>query len=81
MVTLGDLAGGDCYSKARAVSADGTVVVGMGTSDSGSEAFLWTAGGGMVGLGDLPGGYSYPSIFAQVLRRLGHTFQPRRASG
>jgi len=31
-------------------------VVGGGTSDSGSEAFRWTSGGGMVGLGDLPGG-------------------------
>ena len=29
---------------------------GMATSLSGYEAFRWTSGGGMVGLGDLPGG-------------------------
>jgi probable HAF family extracellular repeat protein len=37
------------------VSADGSVVVGYGTTVSGYEAFRWTAGGGLVGLGDLPG--------------------------
>jgi probable HAF family extracellular repeat protein len=39
-----------------AVSADGSVVVGLSASDLGTEAFRWTATGGMVGLGDLPGG-------------------------
>jgi len=34
------------------------VVVGYGNSSSGYEAFRWTAGGGMTGLGDLPGGTS-----------------------
>src|SRR5262247_1739273 len=53
---LGDLPGGSFYSSAAGISADGSVVVGMGTSASGYEAFRWTAGGGMVGLGDLPGG-------------------------
>ena len=38
------------------VSADGSVVVGQGNSASGYEAFRWTSEGGMVGLGDLPGG-------------------------
>ena len=38
------------------VSADGSVVVGQSSSASGIEAFRWTSGGGMVGLGDLPGG-------------------------
>src|SRR5207253_5636201 len=28
----------------------------VGGGQNGSEAFRWTAGGGMVGLGDLPGG-------------------------
>jgi probable HAF family extracellular repeat protein len=31
-------------------------VVGGGSSANGEEAFRWTAGGGMAGLGDLPGG-------------------------
>ena len=41
------------------VTADGSVVVGVGriiASGGPSEAFRWTSGGGMVGLGDLPGG-------------------------
>jgi probable HAF family extracellular repeat protein len=58
---LGDLAGGSFQSQAIGVSADGSVVVGFGNSDSGQEAFRWTSGGGMVGLGDLPGG-SFGSI-------------------
>ncbi len=53
---LGDLPGGEVSSVARAVSADGSTVVGRGTSASGEEAFRWTLSGGMVGLGDLPGG-------------------------
>ena len=43
---------GDTFSNALGVSADGSTVVGS----SGDEAFLWTSGGGMVGLGDLSGG-------------------------
>ena len=52
MVGLGDLPGGDFYSQADAVSADGSVVVGQGHSASGYEAFRWTSGGGMVNLRD-----------------------------
>ena len=69
MVGLGDLPGGffnDINGMAHGVSADGSVVVGSGTSDAAgfsTEAFRWTAGGGMVGLGDLPGG-----IFSSVAR-------------
>ena len=37
-------------------AADGSVVVGWGTSAVGETAFHWTSGGGMVSLGDLPGG-------------------------
>ena len=44
------------YSKPSSISADGSVVVGWSFSASGQEAFRWTQGGGMVGLGDLPGG-------------------------
>jgi probable HAF family extracellular repeat protein len=54
---LGDLPGGEFYSSAWDVSADGSVVVGYSYSASGWEAFRWTAGGGMVGLGWLPGGH------------------------
>jgi probable HAF family extracellular repeat protein len=57
-VALGDLAGGNFGSSARGVSADGSVVVGGGSSaQSGqyNEAFRWTAASGMVGLGSLPG--------------------------
>jgi probable HAF family extracellular repeat protein len=57
MVGLGDLPGGGALrSQANAVSADGSVIVGYGTSDFGTEAFRWTSALGMVGLGDLPGG-------------------------
>ncbi|TKB79524.1 MAG: PEP-CTERM sorting domain-containing protein [Nitrospira sp.] len=63
MVGLGDLPGGGniTNSWARGVSQDGSVVVGYGTSggnngQASNEAFRWTSGGGMVGLGDLPGG-------------------------
>ena len=59
MVGLGDLPAGDFNSVAHAVSADGAVVVGAGSSASGSEeAFHWTSAGGMIGLGDLSGGLS-----------------------
>lgn len=62
MIALGDLPGGPFNSSATAVSSDGSVVVGF--SQSGydanlrvqSQAFRWTASGGMVGLGGLPGG-------------------------
>jgi probable HAF family extracellular repeat protein len=56
MIGLGDLPGGEFWSFARAVSSDGSVVVGEGISSFGWEAYRWTQSGGMVGLGDLPGG-------------------------
>ncbi len=43
---LGDLAGGSLNSSARAVSADGSTVVGWGASGSGQEAFIWDARNG-----------------------------------
>jgi probable HAF family extracellular repeat protein len=51
MVSLGGL-----NSSAQGISADGAVVVGFNNSAAGREAFRWTQAGGMVGLGDLPGG-------------------------
>ncbi len=53
---LGDLTGGDYFSQGRAVSANGSVVIGGSTSSSGHEAFRWTEATGMVGLSDLSGG-------------------------
>ena len=53
---LGYLPGGESYSAARAVSADGTTVVGTSGSANGvREAFRWTKAGGMKGLGALGG--------------------------
>ncbi len=48
---LGDLPGGDFVSQAHAVSADGSVVVGVSKSSIGLEAFRWTLSEGIVGLG------------------------------
>jgi probable HAF family extracellular repeat protein len=63
IVGLGDLTGGEFRSLAYAASADGSVVVGYGNIVAENfgippvyEAFRWTSGTGMVGLGDLPGG-------------------------
>jgi probable HAF family extracellular repeat protein len=56
MVGIGDLPGGSFNSIANGISADGTIVVGQGVTDLGSEAFRWTSGDGLVSLGDLPGG-------------------------
>ena len=60
---LGDLPGGDVYSEAAIVWANGSVVFGTSEIiDDDEEAFRWTNAGGIVGLGLLPGGsfdYSY----------------------
>jgi uncharacterized membrane protein len=52
--TLGTLPGGT-ESDGKAVSADGSTVVGTGVSAC-CEAFRWDEVTGMVGLGDFPGG-------------------------
>jgi probable HAF family extracellular repeat protein len=47
------------YATGEAVSADGRVLIGearSAQSGNGVEAFRWTAAGGTVALGDLPGG-------------------------
>jgi probable HAF family extracellular repeat protein len=48
---LGDLPGGDFSSTGYDVSSDGRVVVGQGSSASGSQAFVWDLATGMVGIG------------------------------
>lgn len=52
---LGDLPGGAVDAQATAISADGLVVAGWGTTSVGREAFRWQ-GDTLEGLGDLPGG-------------------------
>jgi probable HAF family extracellular repeat protein len=57
------------WSQAEAVSADGSVVIGESRSvpsGNGVEAFRWTAPGGSVGLGDLPGGAFQSYAFAMT---------------
>ncbi len=54
---VGDLPGGDNYSSGHGISADGSVIVGRGSSVNGTaEAFRWTVTEGITGLGDLPSG-------------------------
>ena len=57
-IPLGDLDGGELYSRATGISAGGTVIVGQATGASGREASRWTSLSiaGLEGLGDLPGG-------------------------
>ena len=61
-------------SVALDVSANGSVVVGWSTSDfSSSQAFLWTQGTGMVGLGFLPGSGVFSESAAQAVSADGST--------
>ena len=61
-VALGDLPGGETFSAANGVSADGNVVVGHTRVDEGREAFVWTPQTGMFGIGELPGGDFFSSL-------------------
>lgn len=54
---LGDLPGGATSSAARGISADGSVVVGWGSTEDGTAPFRWTVAGGMQSLGTLPGNH------------------------
>ncbi len=53
-LALGDLPGGVSFSQARAISADGSTVVGSSNSATGNEAFRWRDGV-MTVLEPLPG--------------------------
>ena len=55
LVSIGDLPGGAADTHPRAVSADGTIIVGRARSKAGREAFRWAEAEGPIGLGDLPG--------------------------
>lgn len=68
MVALGFLRENPFFSlsEAHGISADGTTIVGGSEIDddaNGFEAFVWTEGNGMVGLGDLPGGRHFSTAF------------------
>jgi probable HAF family extracellular repeat protein len=56
---LGDLDIELLHSEANAVSADGATVVGLRTTDMGTDAFAWNENDGMIDLGDLPGGGNF----------------------
>ena len=58
VLALGDLPGGNFTSRAFGVSANGSVVVGNSSSTLSTEAFRWSASGGLQGLGTLTGGTS-----------------------
>lgn len=47
---LGDLPGGDYFSRALGISGDGTVVVGKSITDFGVGSFRWTLEEGIVGV-------------------------------
>lgn len=67
MIGLGDLPGGSFRSEARAVSADGKVIVGVGESATTEiEGFVWREETGMVGLGAPPAEGRDPS-FSEAL--------------
>ncbi len=53
MVGLGDLPGGVFNSGAINVSPGGDIVIGISSVEGGTEAFRWTGGSGMRGLGFL----------------------------
>jgi probable HAF family extracellular repeat protein len=54
MVSIGDLPGGSTSASADDVNADGTVIVGFGsTSPGGTQAFYWTQADGMRRLWDV----------------------------
>jgi len=62
MTDLDDLPGGEHSSRGMSgVSDDGSVIIGSGTSTSGTEAFRWTSSEGITGLEDLAGGNFYSS--------------------
>lgn len=59
-----DPPGGMTLGIGRAVSGDGSVIVGYGFSANGTEAFRWTQEGGYEMLGDLPGGQFRSEAYA-----------------
>ncbi len=56
MIALGDLPGGSFDSFARAVSSDGSIVLGTSDTALGSQVFIWDQANGMRNLQDVLGG-------------------------
>lgn len=65
IVALTDATGGhfDSLIDAYGISADGSVIAGVGRAGTNTEGFRWTAASGYVGLGDLPGGVFHSQAF------------------
>lgn len=81
---LGNLGGLPAQSYAGGISPDGTFATGFSNGPSGREGFVWSASGGMVGLGDLAGGNSdsiavSSSEYAQTIVGLGFDATGKRA--
>jgi uncharacterized membrane protein len=53
MTGLGDLPGGGFQSQARAVSGDGSTIVGLASVSDHFEAMIWTEATGMRAISDL----------------------------
>ena len=71
---LGGFPGGNGSADSFDISADGSVIVGIGEAATGGEAYRWTQATGMVDLGNMPGG-GYDSangISADGLVIVGH---------
>lgn len=54
LTSVGDLPGGMVWTRALAVSSDGTTIVGDSRSATGQDAFRWTESTGMVALDEEP---------------------------
>jgi probable HAF family extracellular repeat protein len=70
MVGLGHLPGGGGAGQAHGISADGSTIVGYGDNgaENETEAFVWTAGSGMQGLGILaPSGSLFRESMANAV--------------
>lgn len=64
-VGLGDLPGGQYNSSSTAISPDGSIVVGVGSTSQSSEwSFRWTRSTGMMPLEVVPGSWDHTAAYA-----------------
>ena len=49
-----DLSGPELFSVANGASQTGSTIVGEGDSNSGTQGWYWTGGGGILPVNDLP---------------------------
>jgi len=84
---LGDLPGGNVFSKASGISADGSVVVGEAGANGGVKAFRWTSVDGMQALEGLTGqAHAYAasadgSVIVGAVSTTGDAFRWTSATG